>query len=176
MTGQTADRTETLSPALPDDVERAALAVLRRANACGLKLATAESCTGGLLASLLTDIDGYGHVFERGFVTYGDQAKCDLLGLARKQIEDCGAVSREVAVAMAEGAVQRSAAQVAVAITGFAGPAGDGDEEGLVHFACARAGRPTAHREAHFGPRGRGAIRLRAVRTALELLEMALRE
>ncbi|MFC3226199.1 CinA family protein [Marinibaculum pumilum] len=175
MTGRTAERTETLSPALPDDLEQAALDVLRRADAGGLKLATAESCTGGLLASLLTDIDGYGHVFERGFVTYGDRAKCDLLGLAQKQIDDCGAVSREVAVAMAEGAVQRSAAELAVAITGFAGPAGDGDEEGRVHLACARKGVPTVHREAHFGACGRGAIRLRAVRAALEMLQSALR-
>lgn len=168
-------QTETLSPALPDDVERAALQVLERARAAGLKLATAESCTGGLLASLLTDIDGYGHVFERGFVTYGDQAKCDLLGLARQQIEDCGAVSREVALAMAEGAVRRSAAQVAVAVTGFAGPAGAGDEEGLVHFACAREGRSTIHREAHFGARGRGPIRICAVQTALDMLAAAMK-
>lgn len=159
---------------MPEDIERAALAALKQADARKLTIAAAESCTGGLLASLLTDLDGYGHVFERGFVTYGDRAKCDLLGLAQSQIDDCGAVSREVAIAMAEGALSRSAAQLAIATTGFAGPGAPGDEEGLVHLACAREGRPVLHREAHFGPRGRGAIRIDALRAALQLLRQAM--
>lgn len=174
MDRQDDEQAETLSAAIPDAVEQAALAVLKRAAARELPLATAESCTGGLLASLLTDVDGYGHVFERGFVVYADRAKCDLLGLAQGQIDACGAVSREVAVAMAEGALARSQAAIAVSVTGFAGPAGPGDEEGLVHFACARSGRPVRHREAHYGPLGRGPIRIAALQTALELLQEAL--
>jgi nicotinamide-nucleotide amidase len=133
-------------------------------------LATAESCTGGLLASLLTDIDGAGHVFDRGFVVYSERAKCQLLGLAQEQIDHCGAVSRQVAVAMAEGALKGSDAQVAIAITGFAGPGAPGDEPGLVHFACAREGRETTHREEHFGDIGRGGVRLAALEAALELM------
>ena len=142
---------ETLSRTLPDRVERMAEELLARAGAAGLKLATAESCTGGLLASLLTDIEGYGHVFERGFVAYSEQAKCQLLGLAQEQIDQCGAVSKHVALAMAEGALKGSSAQLALAITGFAGSGGPNDEPGLVHFACSRVGREPRHREAHFG-------------------------
>jgi nicotinamide-nucleotide amidase len=93
-----------------------------------------------------------------------------LLGLAQEQIDHCGAVSRQVAVAMAEGALKGSDAQVAIAITGFAGPGAPGDEPGLVHFACAREGRETTHREEHFGDIGRGGVRLAALEAALELM------
>src|SRR3546814_1058541 len=94
--------TETLSAALPDDVEQAAARVLELACDRELTLATAESCTGGLLGSLLTDVEGASHAFERGFIVYSTEAKCELLGVDRRQIDDCGAVSRDVAVAMAE--------------------------------------------------------------------------
>ncbi|MEQ8345323.1 MAG: CinA family protein [Sneathiellaceae bacterium] len=176
MGTQSEVRPKTLSPAIPDRMERDALAVLQRASACGVTLTAAESCTGGLLCSLLTDLSGYGHVFERGFITYSDRAKCDLLGLAQREIDDCGAVSRQVAVAMARGALARSQAQIAIAITGFAGPAGPCDEEGLVHLACSCEGGRTVHRAVHFGPRGRAAIRLAAVQTALDMLHTALQQ
>lgn len=165
---------ETLSPALPDRVEKLAEQVLSRACEARLKLATAESCTGGLLASLLTDVDGYGHAFDRGFVVYSEAAKCQLLGLAEEQVRRCGAVSREVAVAMAEGALKASDAQMAIAVTGFAGPGAPGDEPGLVHFACARTGRSTAHREEHFGNIGRGGVRIACLETALAMLVEAI--
>ncbi|WP_343518018.1 CinA family protein [Sphingomonas sp.] len=167
--------TETLSPVLPDEVDRAAREVLEAACAKDLSLATAESCTGGMLASLLTDVEGVSSTFERGFVTYSIEAKCELLGLARDFVEKCGAVSREVAVAMAEGALAGSHADIALSITGFAGPGGPDDEPGLVHFACARKGRETAHREQHFGDIGRGPTRIECMRVALEMLGEAIR-
>lgn len=165
---------DTLSPALPDDVERSARDLLKAASDKELSLCTAESCTGGLLASLLTDVSGHSHVFERGFVTYSDAAKCDLLGLVQKRIDACGAVSREVAIAMAEGALERSGADIAASLTGFAGPAGDDDEEGLVHIAVARKGGETTHREEHFGPNGRGPIRIASIRSALAMMRDAV--
>ncbi|WP_260599785.1 CinA family protein [Sphingomonas endolithica] len=166
---------ETLSPVLSERVERLTETLLQEANDAGLMLATAESCTGGLLASLLTDVDGGGHVFDRGFVVYSEHAKCELLGLAQQQIDCCGAVSRDVAVAMAEGALAASDAQVALAITGFAGPGAPGDEPGLVHFACAREGRDIAHREEHFGDIGRGGVRQACLEVALEMMVAAVR-
>jgi nicotinamide-nucleotide amidase len=165
----------TLDPALPDDVLDAAEEVLELAHGKALKLATAESCTGGLLAALLTDVPGRSHVFERGFVVYSEDAKCDLLGVARDEVERCGAVSAEVARAMALGALDNSRADIALSITGFAGPAGPDDEEGLVHFACARRHGPTAAREAHFGSIGRQGVRVAALKVALNLLETALK-
>ena len=165
----------TLDPALPAEVQDRAEAVLELAHDRALKLATAESCTGGLLAALLTDVPGRSHVFERGFVVYSDDAKCDLLGIARDKVERCGAVSKEVAAAMAQGALQRSRADIALSITGFAGPAGPDDEEGLVHFACATRDGDVLGREEHFGPIGRQGVRIKALNVALELLEGALK-
>src|SRR6188508_1726744 len=146
---------ETLDPALPPEVQDRADSVLDLAHHKGLKLATAESCTGGLLAALLTDVSGRSHVFERGFVVYSDDAKCDLLGIARHKLERFGAVSAEIARAMALGALGNSRADIALSITGFAGPAGPDDEEGLVHFACARRDSAALEWEKHFGPIGR---------------------
>jgi nicotinamide-nucleotide amidase len=159
--------TETLSPVLPNETEEAARRLLSKAAERGLKLATAESCTGGMLASLLTDVQGVAHSFDRGFVTYSFEAKNEMLGIPMEVIERNDAVTREVAVAMAEGALERSRANVALAITGFADA---GVEPGLVHFACARAGRITAHREEHFGPGGRGATRIKCMKTAIEMM------
>ena len=139
-----------------------------------LKVATAESCTGGMLAALLTDIEGCGHGFDRGFVTYTKEAKSELLGIPRDLLEHNDAVSETVARAMAEGALDRSEANLALGVTGFAGPAGDGCEEGLVHFALARRGGETMHREEHFGAVGRGAIRVKSLKTMLDMLEQAL--
>jgi nicotinamide-nucleotide amidase len=165
---------ETLSGALPPEVEALAVRLLRSACDRDLTLATAESCTGGLLASLLTDVEGVGHAFERGFVVYTDEAKAGMLGIRRDLIDEHGAVSKEVALAMANGALAHSRADVAVSITGFAGPAGPDDEPGLVHFACARRGRAPAHREEHFGDVGRGQVRCLAVRAALEMMSEAV--
>lgn len=165
---------ETLSPVLPDDIDAAARRVLKKACDAELSLTAAESCTGGMLASLLTDVEGVSSAFERGFVVYSVDAKCELLHIARDTVEQCGAVSEEVAVAMAEGALQASHADIALSITGFAGPGKPGDEPGLVHFACARQGRETAHREEHFGDIGRGGVRIACMRVALEMIEAML--
>lgn len=165
---------EALECALPDSVIRKAVAVLDLAHFRKLMLVTAESCTGGLLASLLTDVSGRGHVFERGIVAYSDDAKCDLLAIERDVVDGCGAVSREVAEAMARGALARSRGDIALAITGFAGPGTPEDEEGLVHFACARHGFAVLHREAHFGAIGRAGVRRASLEAALELIEEAL--
>lgn len=159
--------TETLSPLLPGEVEEATRKLLEKACERGLTLATAESCTGGMLASLLTDVQGSAHAFDRGFVTYTDEAKHEMLGLPMELIEEEGAVSRAVAVAMAEAALERSRANIALSITGFADA---GPEPGLVHFGCARAGRKTAHREEHFGSIGRGATRIACMRVAVDMM------
>src|SRR5687767_1540500 len=159
--------TETLSPLLPDETEEATRRLLQKASERGLRLATAESCTGGMLASLLTDVQGVAHAFERGFVTYTNEAKNEMLGVPMDLLREKGAVSREVAIAMAEAALERSRANIALSITGFADK---GDEPGLVHFGCARAGRATAHREEHFGPGGRGATRVKCMKVAVEMM------
>lgn len=166
--------TETLAPLIPDDIDRMTHALLRSAVARKYRLATAESCTGGLLGSLLTDVEGASHVFERGFIVYSEDAKCELLGIARELVDSCDAVSREVAVAMAEGAIHASYADIALAITGFAGRARRGGEAGLVHFACARRDGPTRHREEHFGEIGRGEVRIACLRVALEMMQAAI--
>ena len=141
-----------------------------------LTVTTAESCTGGMLAALLTDIEGSGHGFDRGFVTYTKYAKHDLLGIDRDLLDKNEAVSETVARAMAEGALDRSSADLAIGVTGFAGPAGDGCEEGLVHFALARRNGPTIHREEHFGSIGRGEVRVKSLKVMLEMLEQALEQ
>jgi nicotinamide-nucleotide amidase len=167
---------ETLEPALPDHLDEQAERLMHRLCDAELTVATAESCTGGMLAALLTDIEGAGHGFDRGFVTYTKDAKHELLGIARDVLEKNEAVSEIVARAMAEGALNRSEADVAIGVTGFAGPAGDGCEEGLVHFALARRGRPTIHREEHFGAVGRGAVRVESLKVMLDMLEHALEQ
>jgi nicotinamide-nucleotide amidase len=169
-----AGSTETLEPALPSALERQACDLLDRADALKMRIATAESCTGGLLAALLTDVSGRGHVFERGFVTYSEDAKSELLGIPLEAIKQHDAVSRTVALAMARGALERSKADLALSITGFAGPGGPDDEEGLVHFACTRRNGETCHREEHFGAIGRGAVRIAALEVALAMMDEAL--
>jgi len=168
--------TETLAPVLPDDLDRRAERLMKRICDEGLKVATAESCTGGLLASLLTDVEGAGHGFDRGFVTYDAKAKQELLGLPADLVERNEAVTAAVAHAMAQGALQNSKADIALSVTGFAGPGAPDAEEGLVHFACARRGRPALLREEHFGPLGRGPIRLKALEVLLAMLEQAVAE
>ena len=167
---------ETLEPALPTDLDERAERLMRRLCDRELMVATAESCTGGMMAALLTDIEGGGHGFDSGFVTYSKEAKTDLLGIQRALLDQNEAVSEPVARAMAEGALSRSNADIALAVTGFAGPAGEGCEEGLVHFAlAARNGRPL-HRAERFGAIGRGPVRIKALYVMLEMLEQALEQ
>jgi nicotinamide-nucleotide amidase len=155
------------------DLLAQAEALLAAARAKGLKLATAESCTGGLLAGLLTEIPGSSDVVDRGFVTYSNQAKEEMLGVPAALLRQHGAVSEAVARAMAEGAIRHSTAQLSVAVTGIAGPGGGTDEKpvGLVHIAAARAGHATQTLEYRFGDIGRGEVRLATVAAALELLQ-----
>jgi nicotinamide-nucleotide amidase len=143
----------------------------------GLKIATAESCTGGLVAALLTEISGSSSVMERGFVTYSNEAKIELIGVPAELIAAHGAVSEPVARAMAEGALAHSRADVAVGITGVAGPTGGTATKpvGLVHFGLARKGAATIHLERRYGDLGRETVRRRAVEDALALLEQAVR-
>lgn len=145
--------------------------VLTAYRARGQRIATAESCTGGLIAGCLTEIAGSSDVVDRGFVTYSNDAKMDMLGVPAKLIADHGAVSEPVARAMAEGALQRSLASVTVAVTGVAGPGGGTAEKpvGLVHFAVASNDQPTLSKHEIFKG-DRRAIRLATVAVALELL------
>jgi nicotinamide-nucleotide amidase len=158
----------------PDLLVRAA-AIIARYRDLKLMVATAESCTGGLIAGLLTEIPGSSNVVERGFVVYSNAAKEELLGVPASTIAGYGAVSEETARAMAEGALRASRADVAVSVTGVAGPDGGTAAKpvGLVHLACARRGAPTLAREERFGDIGREAVRLASVRIGLDLLEAA---
>lgn len=155
----------------PDDIERLAHEVIGTAAARGLMVATAESCTGGLVSGALTAVSGSSAVVERGFVTYSNAAKTGLLGVPEELIESQGAVSEAVARAMAEGALARSGAQVAVSVTGIAGPGGGTEAKpvGLVHFAAAGPAG-VIHAERRFGDIGRDQVRLESVRVALALL------
>ena len=160
---------------LPADVTAAAAALLERCKARGVMLATAESCTGGLIAGALTEIAGSSAVVDRGFVTYSNPAKQDLLGVPAETIARQGAVSAETASAMAAGALARSKAGLVVAVTGVAGPGGGSAEKpvGLVWFAVARRGeRPRA--ESRQFPGDRAAVRKATVLHALALLDAAL--
>lgn len=171
------NKAETLSPLLPVEIEELAARVCMLACDREWMMATAESCTGGLLASMLTDIAGASHAFDRGFVVYSEQAKQEVLGVSSALLAKYGAVSRPVAEAMARGAIERSGAALAVAITGYADDGDPQGEAGLVHFALARRHGDRvdlAHREEHFGDRGRGPVRIACLRTALRLLADAL--
>lgn len=143
----------------------------------GLKVATAKSCTGGMIAAALTDIAGSSAVFDRGFVTYSNEAKTELLGVPAALVERHGAVSQEVARAMAEGALGLSRADVAVSVTGIAGPSGGSAEKpvGLVWFGLAARGMATRTELREFSGRSRALVRTRSVETALMLIENALR-
>ena len=148
-----------------------AAALLDACREKSLKIATAESCTGGLVAAILTEVPGSSDVFERGFVTYSNAAKAELLDVPAELIGSHGAVSEAVARAMAEGAVARTEAHIAVSVTGVAGPGGGSKNKpvGLVHFGAMRRGRPVLHREKRYGDLGRRAIRLAAVAEALAI-------
>jgi nicotinamide-nucleotide amidase len=161
---------------LAEDILAEAADLVRRFKGAGLKLATAESCTGGLVAAAVTDVAGSSSVLDRGFVTYSNDAKIAALGVDAALIAAHGAVSAEVAVAMAEGALTHSLAQVAVSITGIAGPGGATATKpvGLVHLAVARSGHPTVEEACRFGDIGRRQVRQAAVRQAFAMLRRAL--
>lgn len=141
-----------------------------------LKIATAESCTGGLIAAALTEIPGSSDVFERGFVTYSDDAKIEAIGVPAALVVKHGAVSANVAIAMAEGALTHSKADVAVAVTGIAGPAGGSDAKpvGLVYIAVQRKGREVNVQRFTFGDIGRHEVRMASVRQALDMIAAAI--
>ena len=153
-----------------------AAAVIEAAISRKVVIATAESCTGGLVAGLLTSIAGSSAVVDRGFVTYSNEAKAEMLGVASALIAAKGAVSEEVARAMAVGAIGHSRAHLAVSITGIAGPGGGSAAKpvGLVHFARAGRDGEVVHVERRFGDLGRDAVRIASVEQALALLEAAL--
>jgi nicotinamide-nucleotide amidase len=157
---------------MSEELRVAATAVLEACRARGLKVATAESCTGGLVAGALTEITGSSDVFDRGFVTYSNAAKQQMLGVPADILRDHGAVSAETAQAMARGALGKAKADLAVAITGIAGPGGGAADKpvGLVHFAAAsRAGNLT-HAEKRYGDIGRSLVRHKSVLQALAML------
>ncbi len=156
----------------PQDIEASATAVIQAALKAGVMVATAESCTGGLVSGALTAIAGSSAVLDRGFVTYSNEAKGEMLGVSKDLLARFGAVSEPVARAMALGAVERSRASAAVSTTGVAGPGGGSEEKpvGLVHFAAAGPGGAVVHVERRFGDIGREAVRLESVRVALGLL------
>jgi nicotinamide-nucleotide amidase len=161
----------------PDRLRNLALLILDDAEQARLKICTAESCTGGLLAALFTEIPGSSSVFERGFVTYSNRAKEEMLGVPGDALADYGAVSEPVARMMAEGALGASRANIAVGITGVAGPGGGTKMKpvGTVHIACARENRAIIHEQLQLGEIGRDAVRMAAVETALGLIQAQMR-
>ena len=159
----------------PDTMLQQARELLTAAERSGVRLATAESCTGGLIAGCLTEIAGSSTVADRGYVVYDNRAKIDMLGVEEATLMAEGAVSEPVARAMAAGAVARSGCELAVAVTGIAGPGGGSEAKpvGLVHIAAALRGGPTLH-ERHVFPGDRSAVRLATVAAALRLAGRAL--
>lgn len=157
-----------------DDIRAMAERTLAICRANGLRVATAESCTGGLVAAALTEIPDSSDVVDRGFVTYSDAAKQSMLGVSVSTLARVGAVSRETADEMARGALANSDAHIAVAITGIAGPGGGspGKPVGLVHFAAAARDGRTIHREQRYGDIGRSVVRMRSVNEALAMIEL----
>ena len=151
----------------------AAVAVLDACRARKLKVATAESCTGGLVAGALTEIAGSSDVVDRGFVTYSNEAKQQMLGVSSETISKFGAVSRQTAEEMARGALGRGGADIVVAITGVAGPGGGSKDKpvGLVHFAAASRSGALAHQEMRYGDIGRSEVREKSVLQALGMLK-----
>src|ERR1700742_4821141 len=155
---------------------RLAEVVVAEAREKKLRITTAESCTGGLIGGLLTEVPGSSEVLERGFIVYSNRAKQDMLGVPGDLIADMGAGSEAVARMMAEGAVENSNAHMAVAVTGIAGPGGGTAMRpvGLVHIAAARERRSILHEAHRFGDIGRSEVRMKAVEAALELLRKLL--
>ena len=155
----------------PEDIEETARRIVADFTEKKLLIATAESCTAGLIAGAITEIAGSSNVFDRGFVTYSNEAKREMIGVANATLKAHGAVSRPTALEMAQGAIGNSGANIAIAVTGIAGPGGGTEEKpvGLVHLAARKDGK-SIHREMRYGDIGRSAVRLATVRTALEML------
>ncbi|MBN8552960.1 MAG: CinA family protein [Caulobacterales bacterium] len=160
----------------PEDIEATSRRVITAAERSGLWLTTAESCTGGLIGAALTAIPGSSAVYGRGFITYSNAAKSDLLDVSDELLIAHGAVSEAVARAMAEGARRRSGAGLAVSVTGIAGPGGGSPQKpvGRVHFGLAYGHGEVRHHVESYGDLGRCQVRLAALRTALGLLEWGL--
>ena len=161
-----------------EEMRGKARSLIEACRARGVRVATAESCTGGLIAAALTGVAGSSDVFERGFVTYRDEAKAEDLGVSEESLATHGAVSEAVAREMALGALKRSASEVSVAVTGVAGPGGGSSEKpvGLVHLASASRNGGVVHRRREFGDIGREAVREATVLAALDLLARAVAE
>ncbi len=159
----------------PGDIQQQAATIIAAYRDLGWMIATAESCTGGLIAGALTEIAGSSAVVDRGFVTYTNQAKMDLIGVSSATLTAFGAVSKETALQMSQGALIRSDAHVAVAVTGIAGPGGGSAEKpvGLVHLALRSRSGEIDHREMRYRDIGRDKVRLATVRTALDMLALA---
>ncbi len=160
----------------PDKIRNHALLVMDDAIQKRLTLATAESCTGGLLSALFTDLAGSSAFLERGFVTYSNRAKQELLGVPGDVLADYGAVSEPVARVMAEGALAESRANISIAITGIAGPGGGTPMKpvGTVHLACLRENKPMLHEMRQFGDIGRQEVRMASLETALDMLQQQI--
>ena len=156
----------------PRDILQQATELVAAAQAAGVKVTAAESCTGGLLAGVITSIDGSSAIIDLGLVTYANDAKVELLGLSRRILDTFGAVSGETAEQMAEGARRQARADIAVSVTGIAGPGGGTPEKpvGLVHFGCACGVNGVRRSVRRFGNLGRDEVRLASVRHALDLM------
>ncbi len=156
----------------PADITSMAEDIIRNFTAAGLMVSTAESCTGGLIAGALTEISGSSAVVDRGFVTYTNLAKMQMLGVLEETLIRFGAVSEETARQMVHGALFRSRADLAVAVTGIAGPGGGSPEKpvGLVHLAAKSRSGKLVHRKMLYGDIGRTEIRLATIRTALQMV------
>ncbi|WP_222037715.1 CinA family protein [Rhizobium laguerreae] len=156
----------------PQDIISTAEAIIRDFTAAGLMVSTAESCTGGLIAGALTEISGSSAVVDRGFVTYTNSAKIEMLGVQAETLLRFGAVSEETARQMVHGALFRSRAEIALAVTGIAGPGGGSPEKpvGLVHLAAKSRAGSLIHRKMLYGDIGRSEVRLATIRTALEMV------
>ncbi|MEL7042830.1 MAG: CinA family protein [Pseudomonadota bacterium] len=156
----------------PDRIRNLALLIMDEAMERRVKIATAESCTGGLLAGLFTEFSGASSVLERGFVTYSNAAKAEVLGVAGDVLADYGAVSEPVARSMAEGAMEVSRANLAIAITGIAGPGGGTPMKpvGTVHIACARENKAMVHEMLTLGDIGRHEVRMATLEAALNMI------
>ncbi len=162
----------------PSDIEQKSRLLIEKYTASGKRIVTAESCTGGLIAGALTEIPGSSAVVERGFVIYSNEAKTQLLDVPPELIERVGAVSEQVAAAMVRGALAHSSADIAVSVTGIAGPNGGTEEKpvGLVYLGIATRGHEPLVKRCIFSQQSRSGVRLHTMRAALDLLEQALQD
>ncbi|MAN75277.1 MAG: damage-inducible protein CinA [Henriciella sp.] len=160
----------------PERLRNLCLLTMDEARERRVRIATAESCTGGLIASLFTEFSGSSDVFERGFVTYSNRSKEEVLGVPGDLIADYGAVSEAVARLMAEGALEASRANLAVAVTGVAGPGGGTPMKpvGTVHIACARENKAVLHEACYFGDLGRHEVRMATIEAALNMIRQQI--